>query len=229
MDSLSQILKLSPQSIRALKNTGDDGIETTEEETKEALRRVLNITSWNNTFENFKPAKGTLESFKAFKTMAQEKASWCFLLNYGKAGCGKTHLCEAVSIELLTRSLKEYPNIYPPKVRVWEWSEILRTLKKAMRQNNGSYDQLFEGFQKASKLIIDDVGMGSGDSLWSWGELEDIVNYRYKQGKFTIITTNLDLTELPDRVVSRAKDAIKGRCILNEGTDYRPLKKVENV
>jgi DNA replication protein DnaC len=179
------------------------------------LRRLLNITSWDNTFERFHPVKGTLESLKAFKALAAGKTTWKLLMDYGKAGCGKSHLCEAVSIELLRQGYR---------ARVWEWSEVIRNLKKAMRQNNGAYDRLFEGYQRAQRLIIDDVGMGGSDSSWSFGELEDIIQYRYKNNLFTIMTTNLDLNSIPDRIVSRFRDAIKSRCVLNEGPDYRPMK-----
>jgi DNA replication protein DnaC len=213
MDSLDEILKHSPSNIPDLKIT--ESPELSDAERRESLRRVLNITSWENTFDYFHPVKGSVESLKAFKAISSGKTSWHMLLSIGRAGCGKTHLCEALSIALNNQGIK---------CRVWEWSEIIRNLKKAMRLNNGSYDELFEGFCRAPRLIIDDLGMGGADSAWAWGELEDIINYRYRQGLFTVVTTNLDLTSLPDRVVSRFRDAIKSRIVLNEASDYRPEK-----
>lgn len=206
---------LSPSTIPDLKITESEEQEQSEAEKRESLRRALNLTSWENTFERFRPVKGAVESLKAFKTLATGKARWHMLLDFGKAGCGKTHLCEALSIALLEQGIK---------CRIWEWSEVIRLLKKSIRLNNGSYDESFEGFRRAPRLIIDDIGQGGADSAWAWGELEDIINYRYRQGLFTVVTTNLDLDSLPDRVVSRFRDGIKSCLVLNEASDYRPLK-----
>jgi len=88
-----------------------------------------------------------------------------------------------------------------------------------------AYDDIFERFRRARRLIIDDVGSGSTGSNWEWGELEDIVNYRCREGLLTVVTTNLDLKELPDRIVSRFDDAVNGRIALISAPDYRPRKK----
>jgi len=64
--------------------------------------------------------------------------------------------------------------------------------------------------------LLDEYG-----SEWEWGELEDIINYRYRERMFTVMTTNRDLTELPERVVSRFRDPDIGVVVLNSGKDYR--------
>lgn len=171
----------------------------------------------DNTFEKFKTHRACFEAVKVFKEMANTP-SFYMVLHYGKTGCGKTHLCEALAIELAKK------DIY---ARVYEWAEQVRVFKKAMRSDlKGQYDMLFENFRKMPYLIIDDVGMGSAGSAWEWGELEDIVNYRYRRQLPTVITTNLDAKDLPDRVVSRFRDAQTSRLVFNEADDYRPKKKV---
>lgn len=47
---------------------------------------------------------------------------------------------------------------------------------------------------------------------------------RYREHLFTIMTTNRDLTELPERIVSRFRDPDVGMVVLNEGADYRRLQ-----
>lgn len=136
------------------------------------------------------------------------------LLCYGSVGCGKTHLCEALVIKLLERGIR---------VRVNEWPSVVRLLKKAMN-NNGQYDELFERYCRMPWLILDDAGRGGTDSAWAWSELDEIVNYRYRENLPTVLTTNVDPTKLPDRAISRFKDALKGRIVLNEGEDFRPSK-----
>jgi hypothetical protein len=39
------------------------------------------------------------------------------------------------------------------------------------------------------------------------------------------LTTNRDVTELPERVLSRFNDKLLSVAVLNEGIDQRPLKK----
>jgi len=186
---------------------------------KDDLRRRLNITSWDNTFENFKPLKGSTESLRVFKQLASGKATWHMLMVYGLTGCGKSHLCEALSIALATRK------IY---CAVTEWSEQVRLFKRWMRSEiTDQYDVRFEQFRKSTWLILDDVGMGTKGTEWEWSELEDIVNYRYRNDLHTVVTTNLDLKLVPDRIVSRFRDAEKSRLVLNESGDYRPRKGVK--
>ncbi len=138
------------------------------------------------------------------------------LLCYGSDGCGKTHLCEALSIEWAKRDLR---------TPVTEWSELLRKFKREMRSDiKDLYDTHFESFRKQVRVIIDDVGLGSSGSNWEWGELEDIINYRYRNYLFTVVTTNLDITKLPSRIISRFRDAVKSRIVLVSADDYRPKK-----
>ena len=147
------------------------------------------------------------------------------LLCYGSDGCGKTYLCEALSIEFAKR------NIVCP---VNEWCEVIRDFKRRMHsETQGDYDAMFESFRRAPRLIIDDVGMGSTGSSWEWGELEEIINYRYREGLMTVVTTNLNIEPnpkdynqpyVPRRIVSRFTDAVKSRLVLNSAGNYRPKK-----
>ncbi|MBA7590759.1 hypothetical protein ES708_32896 [subsurface metagenome] len=68
------------------------------------------------------------------------------------------------------------------------------------------------------------MGIGGSGSEWELGQLEEIIAIRYRERLFTILTTNRDLTELPERVVSRFKDPDVGRVVLNDGADYRRRK-----
>ncbi|MCK5236295.1 MAG: ATP-binding protein [Deltaproteobacteria bacterium] len=175
----------------------------------------MNITSWGHTFENFKAVKDAVTSYEAFKELSTGEAPWYMVLNYGSTGCGKTHLCEAYSIALAKRNIR---------CKVWEWPELIREFKRRLRSNiPGDYDRYFDGIRKCQHLILDDVVMAV-DSKWEWGEFEDIINYRYRNNLVTIVTTNLDITKLPPRSVSRFRDKVTSRMVLNKAEDFRPLK-----
>ncbi len=190
--------------------------ELTLEEKREELRRSLWVSSLENTFQNFKPVAGTKPALAAFKSLSGGRTRWKMLLCYGGVGNGKTHLCEAAAITLYKRGVF---------CRVLTMARIMGALKECLgSERHISYEELLSNYCRAERLIIDDVGMGGSGSEWEFGQLEEIIAIRYRERLFTIMTTNRDLTELPERVVSRFQDPDVGRVVLNDGADYRRLK-----
>jgi DNA replication protein DnaC len=159
---------------------------------------------------------GTEKALAAFKALVEGKTDKQMLLCYGGVGNGKTHLCEAAAIALYKRGLF---------CRVLTMARIMRALKECMGpEPPHSYEELLSNYCCAKWLILDDVGMGGSGSEWEYGQLEEIIVFRYRERLFTIMTTNRDLTELPERIVSRFRDPDIGTVVLNEGADYRRLK-----
>jgi len=178
------------------------------------------VTDLNNTFEKMRKVTGFDKTFTVFNELVFYKPTWYMLLVYGGSGNGKSKCCEASVIALYDQGVRG--------VTRQKWTDIVRfTLKASFNNRNimGSYEDVFKRLRGQKYLIIDDVGMGSTGGNWEWGELEDIVDYRLEQRLFTIITTNLDLKEIPARIVSRFRDASKCRLICNEAADQRPQEK----
>ena len=96
---------------------------------------------------------------------------------------------------------------------------VMGALKGCIGSRN-SLDELLRNYSQADRLILDDVA----GTEWEMEQLEKIIRARYRENLFTVLTTNLDPKELPERVVSRFLDREKGRLILNQGGDYRPKK-----
>jgi len=178
----------------------------------EKLRKGLGISSLKNTFEIFKPWPGTEKALATIKALALGKTTWKLALIYGGVGNGKTHLCEAAAIEL-------YKAGYFCRVNTMDW--MMSSLKRCLDpEPPDTLDGLLRKYSYAEHLIIDDVA----GSVWEMEQLEKIIRARYRERLFTILTTNLDLKELPERVVSRFRDAEVARLVLNDGKDYRPQK-----
>ena len=189
--------------------------EPSIEEQREQLKRRLNITSLNNTFANFKQASGTAETLKAFKELST-LPDWYMLLCMGTTGSGKTHLCEGLSIELYKKG------IFAPVVK---FGEMLNLFKKAMNSEYiDAYDNRINAYKRMKCLIMDDFGLGGKSSDYECAILEDFIDYRYRTRLLTVLTANLDIKELPVRVVSRFGDGETSRIVINRGSDYRPLK-----
>lgn len=187
--------------------------EPTWEGRREQLRKSLGLSSLDNRFDNFIPVKGTEKALGAFKALAEGLSKYRMLLCYGGVGNGKTHLCEATSIALYKQGIF---------CRVLTMARVMRALKGCIGPERiTSYEELLHRYCYCGHLIIDDVGMGGSGSDWEWGQLEEIVVVRYRERLFTVMTTNLDITELPERISSRFRDPDAGIVVLNEGEDYR--------
>lgn len=194
---------------------------TPEQERAERLT-WLGVTDLRNTFNTMKIPHGYGPAMAAFKEMAAGTAPYSLLMVYGVTGNGKSRGCEALVISMYDRGIR---------VKRDRWSDIVRTLKSKFNgngrhgDNETTYEQYFSGLRKRERLIFDDVGSGSTLGAWEWGELEDIIDYRYEHRLFTIVTTNLDIKQFPERILSRFRDKSRARLILNESADFRPLVK----
>ncbi len=172
----------------------------------------------NHTFESFKKLSGTIEALEIMKALANGENKLKFILLYGERGTGKTHLIEATIIRWSERG------IY---CRYQTASNIMRMLKQSFSPDaKTDYSVLFSRLCDAEKLIIDDYGMGIQETRFEVSDLEDIVNERYHKrfrddAKVTIIATNKDIKDMPDRIVSRFYDPEFGKAILLDAQDYR--------
>jgi len=171
------------------------------------------VTSLDNTFEKFKPMPGTEQALAAFKDVLDGPEY--MLLCYGGVGNGKTHLCEAAAIELYKRGKFS---------RVMKMPEMLSTLRRAINNPEMDYDTVLGNYCYAERLIMDDIGAGGSDREFGDRVLETIVCARYGRQLFTIMTSNREFSELPERVRSRFEDGVTSYLVLNEGADYRPQR-----
>ena len=193
--------------------------ELTREEKREELRKTLGLSSLENTFESFLPEKGTEKALKACRSLASGKATWHMLLLYGGVGNGKTHLLEALVMEFYKRGIA---------CRILNYGNMMRSLRQSMHSDSPpTFEGLLESWCRTKGLVIDDVGIGGSDTEWSMKMLEEIVLARYHGSLLTVLSTNMDIKELPERVVSRFGDTQKARTVLNEGEDYRPKKAIK--
>ncbi len=146
---------------------------TTPEERREELRKSLCVTTLSSTFENFRPVAGTERALAAFRALAEGKTHKKMLLCYGGVGNGKTYLCEATVIALYKRGLF---------CRVMTMTKMMRALEECMRPEAlTSYEELLDRYCRCRYLIIDDVGMGGSGSEWEYGQLEEIIVFRYRE------------------------------------------------
>ncbi len=184
------------------------------------MTKRLNISTMSHTFANFKVEKGTEEIYDTMKLLSEREYKK-FVFLYGTTGNGKTFLIEALILAWAQKA------IY---ARYQTNSQLMRLLKRCMNPNSiPSYDEMFDKICKQDRLIIDDVGMGTTEGTWELSTLEDIISERYQKRYYphpviTIMATNKDITQIPDRITSRFYDPEIGTVILNKALDFRRRK-----
>ena len=124
------------------------------------------------------------------------------LLFLGETGVGKTFLCNCIAKSLLDQG---HIVIYQTAFKMFE---IIEEYKFKSHDNFISKDSYYNLFD-CDLLIIDDLGTELSNSFTN-SELFNILNTRLLAGKKTIISTNLNLSQLHEsyaiRIFSRLSD-----------------------
>lgn len=172
--------------------------------------------------------KATFETFKedlqplAYKTAREyadtyrEGKTTKGLYLFGHAGSGKTHLASAIGNQLMLQE----------GVRFASAPEILLNIKKTFNNQNPQSDStLLDRLSRTRLLIIDDLG-SEKPTEWVQETLFVLIDRRYTHYRPTIITSNLSLDELKDRLGYRIASRIAEMSEVVElrASDYRIRK-----
>jgi DNA replication protein DnaC len=144
------------------------------------------------------------------------------LFLHGPAGTGKTHL----AVALLREHLKEFESIFPG--RFVEVPELLMEIRDTFREKaEHSEMELLDRYSCCELLVLDDLG-AEKPSEWVTQTLYLLINRRYTGEKRTIVTSNLSLPQLSERLGDRIVSRLAGMCEVVEltGKDRR-LKRVK--
>lgn len=115
----------------------------------------------------------------------------------GPPGVGKTYICSAL--------LEDFPqgNL---TVRAYSERKLFERLRAGISANHGDYMDHLHQLIDDDLVILDDVG-SSGHNAWREEVLMEALDYRYKDGKKTVITSNLDQDDFKrtygERITSR--------------------------
>jgi len=129
------------------------------------------------------------------RAFAEAPAGWLVLC--GPSGCGKTHLAAAITNRCLELGTAALFVIVP---------DLLDRLRAAYHPDSDmGYDQTFDQVRNAPVLILDDLGAHSS-TAWAQEKLFQMINHRFNARLPTVITTNLPLPKLDDRLYTRLSD-----------------------
>jgi DNA replication protein DnaC len=136
-----------------------------------------------------------------------------WLIITGGYGCGKTHLAAAIANAQIEAGNKVLFVTAP---------DLLDHLRSAFGPtgNDESYDERFEEARNTPLLILDDLGIES-PTPWAVEKLYQVLNHRYNARLPTVITTNLDLDDLEQRLRSRLYHQGFSEILYINAPDYR--------
>jgi DNA replication protein DnaC len=83
------------------------------------------------------------------------------------------------------------------------------------------YSMILHFAQNVRLLILDDLG-AQDEKVWATTKLDQIINSRYLNGKPLLVTTNMALDKLPERIADRLSE---GMLIHLTGESYRKKKR----
>lgn len=171
------------------------------------------------TFENFKPrgyvglrevqAESLERAYNQAQQFSQSLTGWLIL--QGKYGCGKTHLAAAIANFAVSMGVPTLFITVP---------DLLDSLRFAYDNPETTFEQRFEEIRSAPLLVLDDFGTQNA-TAWAQEKLFQIINFRYINHLPLVVTTNLMLDEIDERVQSRFLDPEMVTRVNIQAPDYR--------
>jgi len=139
-----------------------------------------------------------------------------FLTLLGPVGTGKTHVALALGWSWIACG---------KAVLYYQVEDLLDALRSGystwQRGDPEGYSMILHFAQSVGLLILDDLG-AQDEKVWATAKLDQIINSRYINRKPLIVTTNMALDRLPDRIADRLSE---GTLIHLTGDSYRKKKR----
>jgi DNA replication protein DnaC len=158
-------------------------------------RRFQNKTLDNFDTKGSRPRAKLVEDARRYIQMFGKQAEFYpGLILKGEVGCGKTHLAVAILRAIVD---KGHGGLY------YNMPDLLMDIRATYDANASlSESELLEELEGPELLVLDDLG-AEKTADWVNDRLYLIVNRRYEECRPIIVTTNLGLDELTEKLGNR--------------------------
>ncbi len=166
-----------------------------------------------SAFEDFDTdLSGVQDAFEAALAFSRGQGKPWLLLS-GPVGVGKTHLAVAIGKHAIeSEKLQVLFTVVP---------DLLDHLRASFDPKaETAYDERFMAVKDSQLLILDDLGTENA-TPWAREKLFQIINHRYTEQLPTVITTNVDMNKIDERILSRIQDHRLTDVVEIDATDYR--------
>lgn len=153
------------------------------------------------TFTSFQKRQGTEQALSLCRKWAEgyPPKNGKGLVIEGPTGAGKTHLAAAITHDLLDRGAEVIFQSVP---------DLLLRIRGTFNKNSEfTEEQIMRRLIEIEVLVLDDMG---AEKMTDWAEttIYNLIDQRYRHEKPIIITTNLNLSEIGDRIGPRTMDRL---------------------
>lgn len=168
-------------------------------------------------FENFEATTADQKTLLR-KVRALDLDGDLGLYLFGPVGTGKTHLAVAT---LLAMRAEGYSGLYAST------QELLITCRNSFRSDEG-LKEILKPYTQVNVLLLDDLGTEK-PTEFTREILGTVVDRAYRRGQCLIVTSNLELKDLADRLDARITDRLIDICqaIRVTGASYRQKRAAE--
>ncbi len=193
-------------------------ITAEQREASEVLVRISNLPLATRATHRFSRWERNAETEAAYAEARAflEQPTHHFLSFLGDVGRGKTHLALAIAWDWLEDTMTT--------VLYYQTESLLDELRKRYSSwGRGAEVDPYEliGYAKNCGLfVLDDLGAHK-PTAWAEAKLDEIIDHRYINRLPTVITSNLALDMLPERIADRMAEGI---IAVLEGTSHRRQK-----
>jgi DNA replication protein DnaC len=119
---------------------------------------------------------------------------WLVLM--GTYGCGKTHLAAAIANTCVEYGMSTLFLTVP---------DLMDWLRNSYDAADTNFEERFDEIRNVGLLVLDDLG-SQNTTKWANEKLFQIIDHRYVRKLPMVVTTNLSLEDLDDRIRSRLQD-----------------------
>jgi DNA replication protein DnaC len=132
----------------------------------------------------------------------------------GPCGTGKTHLSVSVLLRMKQKRMDG---------RFVSVPELLTECRDSFRGDEG-LDAVLSKYSDCDCLVLDDLG-AENSTPFARETLGNLIDRAYRNEQYLVVTSNLDLKALSQKLGERTVDRIKEMClpVKFEGTSYRQL------
>lgn len=157
----------------------------------------------DSTFDNFVVTPKNKEAYTAGVKFADGTADVNSVVLLGLTNTGKTHLLTAAVLKMV----REGHNAVYITVM-----ELLAKMRRGMVDN--TIEDIIEEYKTAEILALDDWGT-TVHSDWGIGRLEEIIERRYANNLPTIVASNIQEEDFPERTRNRLAGRGWSRFVVN--------------